>query len=199
MIQYIVISAPIICTLEYWMPAFAGVTAISYRNAEKRLSNEPVDATGAASGLEVGASAVTAGLDGGRAVATCSGLATLPAAVSVVFLGAACFAATAGRCGALRAGVVVFGLAGAGCLVVAVVSAAPKPILLARLVKMLFGGEGASSDDDGLVTSASGSNEVATVAAAEPRGGLTVGGMVPGAGEKAVFFRPGSTGSDSPV
>ena len=41
--------------------------------------------------------------------------------------------------------------------VVAVVSEPPKPILRARLVKMLFGLEGASKDDDDLVASASGS------------------------------------------
>ena len=174
-----------------------------YRNAEKRLSNEFLDATGAALGAGVGvaASASIAGFNGGR-VATCLGLPDLSAVFSVPCAGR--FSARAGRSGAVwAAGAAVFGLAEAGCLVVvavvAVVSAVPKPILRARLLKILLDGEGASSYEDGLVASASGSNGVATVAVAESRGGLTVGGMVPGAVEYAVSFSPGSAGSDSPV
>src|SRR5690606_18221211 len=120
-------------------------------------------------------------------------------------LDAARFAPT-GREETLRAGVAVLGLAETdspgvaetAALVVAVVSASPKPILCARLVKMLLGLEGASRADDGR-TSASGSYEVAAVAGAELRGGLTVGGMVPGAAEKAVAFTSDSPGSESPV
>jgi hypothetical protein len=130
----------------------------NYRNAEKRLSNEFDDATGAVLGIEAGggADASIAGFNGGRAAATCFAPVALPALFSTGLV-AAWFAATAGRCGVLRGGgAATFGLAGAAAgVVVAVVSAVPKPILRAKLLKILFGVDGASSDDDGLVASAS--------------------------------------------
>jgi hypothetical protein len=161
----------------------------NYRNAEKRLSNEFDDTTGAAPGIEaggVGASLETAGLNGGRAVATCFGSAGLSAVFSAIFslaLGDGAGFAAAMRCGACR-GVTAFGFAGAG-FAEAELSLPPRPILRAKLLKMLSDSAEANSADDGLVTATTGSDEAVwmTELAAGSCGGLTVAGMVPGAGE----------------
>jgi hypothetical protein len=159
-----------------------------YRNAEKRLSNEFDETTGAAPGIAAGGAGVSvvAGLASGRAFATCFG----SAGFSVALGGAAGFAATTVRCGATCLGATAFGFAtGTGGLAEAVVSLPPKPIFRAKLLKMLsdsaLGAADASSADDGRVIATTGSDDGAdtTELATGSCGGLTVAGMVPGAGE----------------
>ena len=114
---------------------------LAYFAAEKRLSNEFADTIGwapatrpsFAGGAAAGAAEVSEsdGFSGGRAAACF---------VSPAFgAAAAAFGADAsGRVGSFRLASMTFGFAGIGCAL-AVVSAAapPRPILRARLLKML--------------------------------------------------------------
>src|ERR1700726_4347456 len=147
-----------------------------YLAAEKRLSNElactigcepvtrPSFAGAAGAAAAVAVPVDTLGFSGGRA--------------------AACFVSgfDAG-CGSVRWASITFGFAGTGC-VVAVVSAAapPRPTLRARLLKKpsdcAFGAADATRVEGvGAMEATSGSSGEVN----GPCGGLTVGGMVPGA------------------
>ena len=131
---------------EYWMPAFAGMTAgrprSSYLNAEKRLSNEfggrigcePATWPSLGAGADAAAAGVSEGdgFSGGRAAATCF----VSDAAGVDALGSALGAAVSRRCGGgFRLVSMTFGFAGMGGCAVAVVSAPPRPTLRARLLK----------------------------------------------------------------
>jgi hypothetical protein len=194
-----------------------GVTALlkeivkrRYFAAEKRLSNELDDTIGWAPATSVSLAGVGAasadtseseGFIAGRAAATCLGSCfTSTGLVAAVF-----GVQASGRGGSLRLASAIFGLAGAAEAVLAVVSeAAPSPTLRTRSAKkppdclLLLDAE----PDDGVLAATrlgagggAGAVQVAAgVAAASSapgsRGGLTVDGIVPGAGVKPASAKP---------
>jgi len=182
-----------------------------YFAAEKRLSNELDDTIGWAPATSVSLAGVGAGSAdasesegfsaAGRAAATC-----LDSCFTSTGLVAAVFGVQAsGRGGSLRLASAIFGLAGAAEAVLAVVSeVAPSPTLRTRSAKKppdclpLLDAE----LDDGVLAAtrlgaggdAGAVQVVAGVAAASSapgsRGGLTVDGIVPGAGVKPASAKP---------
>src|SRR6516164_3167809 len=175
---------------------------IAYFVAEKRLSNEFAERTGCAPVTRLSWDGAGAG------AATAVSVAGFKAGCAEACLVSA-FAAEALEA-SLRGGLAsaTLGLAGAGCVALAVVSAAvpPKPILWARPEKKPSDGAdwGWLSDDVAAATrtgEVEGASEAASGSSGEvtgPRGGLTFGGIVPGGLDSVSSASPWPP-SDRPV